>query len=352
MRFLSTNSFILVLIPTILAGCQEAETSLSSARMKKDRGSWNADAPNPSSSVSSQEFPLTIRDSLDRQIKLPREPKRIISIAPKNTELLFAVGAGEQVVGVTSYCNYPPEAQEVDQVGGFSTQSLSIEKIVSLKSDLILAAGSFHDSLIGELERLQIPVVAMGGESISDLFEEIQQVGRITGHARQAERLVRSLRKEIDGVKATAQTIPKKERVTVFYQVWEEPLSAAGPRSCVGELIEICGGVNVFEEESRPYTPISEEVLFDRNPQVILAPRAHDVPVTVESIGQKPGWDQLRAVRNNRIHLIGGDLVSRCGPRVVHALKQIAHALYPSHFEKPDAPPTGRSSSKAKGQAP
>ncbi|MFW6171862.1 MAG: ABC transporter substrate-binding protein, partial [Planctomycetota bacterium] len=255
-------------------------------------------------------------------------------------------------VGVTSYCNYPPDARELDRVGGFSTQSLSLEKIVSLKSDLILAASSFHQSLIGELERLQIPVVAMGGESIAGLFKEIQQVGRITGHGEHAERLVRSLRKEIEGVKATARTIPKEDRVTVFYQVWDEPLSAAGPRSFVGELMEICGGVNVFQEESRPYTPVSEEVLFDRNPQVILAPRAHDSPLTVESMGQKPGWDQLRAVQNNRIHLVDGDLVSRCGPRVVDALKQIAHALYPSHFEEPDTFPTGQSFSKAKRRAP
>ncbi|MFW6170164.1 MAG: hypothetical protein ACODAD_06720, partial [Planctomycetota bacterium] len=99
MRVLCTNSLILMLIPTILPGCQEAGTSSPSGRMKKERGSWNAGAPDPSSSVSSQEFPLTVRDSLDRQIKLPREPKRIISIAPKNTELLFAVGAGEHVVG-------------------------------------------------------------------------------------------------------------------------------------------------------------------------------------------------------------------------------------------------------------
>ena len=125
---------------------------------------------------------MTVVDGLDRKVTLPRVPARIVSLAPKNTELLFAIGAGERVVGVTNYCNFPPEARSRKRIGGFSSKSQSLEKIVALKPDLVVAAGELQWPSITELERLGVPVASLGAESLAGLYRELDLLGRLTGH--------------------------------------------------------------------------------------------------------------------------------------------------------------------------
>ena len=127
----------------------------------------------------------------------------------------------------------------------------------------------------------------------------------------------------------TARTLKPEQRVTVFYHVWSEPLTAAGAGSYIGELIQMCGGINIVSDAKERYPHISQEVLFARNPEVILAPTTEAEPVTVEWLRTRPGWNNLRAVRNNRIYLIDGDLISRCGPRLVDALEVMAKRFTP-----------------------
>jgi iron complex transport system substrate-binding protein len=234
-------------------------------------------------------------------VVLPRAPQRIVSLAPKNTELLFAIGAGAQVVGVTSQCNYPPEALNRERVGVFSGKNLSLEKIVSLEPDLILSAGEFHRAVVDELERLGLVVAAMGADSLTELYDEIQLMGRMTGHEDQSADLVDRMRDRVERVRESTRHISSAQRLTVYYQVWDD--------------------------RAARYPQISEEALLQLNPDVILAPTSHGAPVSLEDFRNKPGWRDLRAVINNRIHLIDGDSVSRCGPRLVDALEVMAEAL-------------------------
>ncbi len=280
-------------------------------------------------------FPRTVIDSLKRKVTIVHRPERIVSLAPKNTEELFAIGAGARVVGVTSYCNYPLEAQQREQIGGFSSKSISLEKVVSLRPDLVVSAGKIHTPIIEELDRLQIPVVALGAESFDELYEDLRTLGTLIGHEQQAIRLVDDMRYRVRAVREVAQTITTSERVSVFYMTWDDPLTAAGPASYAGQMIEICGGINVISDVSARYPQISHEALLDRDPDVIVAATMTTMRWTAESLRTKTGWNDLKALRDGRLHLFDGDAVSRCGPRLVDVLESMAHALYPNRFAPP-----------------
>jgi cobalamin transport system substrate-binding protein len=283
---------------------------------------------------------MTVVDGLGRKVTFPRAPERIVSLAPRNTELLFAIGAGDRVVAVTSFCNYPPEARRRERIGGFSSESQSLEQIVALKPDLVVADDEFQWPVITELERLGVPIVSLGAESLAGLYRELDLLGHLTGHENDAARLTEGMKRRVEQVAATARTIKPEQRVTVLYHVWSEPLMTAGPSSYVGELIAICGGINMVGDAREPYPYISQEVLLARDPEVILAPSVEAEPMTVERLRTRPGWSNLRAVRNNRIYLIDGDLISRCGPRLVDALEIMARALYADRFAAlADRPP-------------
>jgi len=282
---------------------------------------------------------MTVTDSLGRTVTFARPPGRIISIAPKNTELLFAIGAGDQVVGVTSYCNYPSEARTRPQVGGFAAKSLSLEKIVDLKPDLVTTGDEIHGAIIEELDRLGIASLALGGQSFDELYAELTRLGQISGHAAEASRLVDELRGRVDAIVRIVETIPADQRVTVFYQTWDQPLMAAGPASFAGRMIDICGGKNIIHDKDSRYPQISQEILLERNPDVIFGPTMTSSHLDPEKISAQPGWGGIAAVRSKRIYLIDGDLISRCGPRLVDALEIMAHLLYPNHFEKPATRP-------------
>jgi iron complex transport system substrate-binding protein len=271
-------------------------------------------------------------DSLGRQVVIAREPRRIVSLSPACTELLFAVGVGDRVVGVTSLCDYPLQARELDKVGGFTSESLSIEKIVSLRPDLVISAGKIHEAVIARLEQLGVCAAALEAESFDELYRAIETLGRLTGREQPAAELVRSIERRVANVERIAVQIPSHRRLTVFYQVWDEPLLAAGPESFVGRLIELSGGLNVVSDVSMPYPEISVEVLVERDPQVILMPSHHGAEAMLRELTTKAGWSQVRAVRDRRAHLIDGDCVSRFGPRIVDALEEIAAAIYPGDF--------------------
>src|SRR5271157_2643014 len=282
----------------ILPGCQKKWGGPSLLGASPDHGESLA-APSP---VSPSGFPMTVVDRLGRKVTLPRAPQRIVSLAPSNTELLFAIGAGDQVVAVTSFCDYPPEAQKRQRIGGFSCESQSLEQIVALNPDLVVAAGDLQWPVISQLERLHVPIVSLEAGSLADLYRELDMLGRLTGRENETARLTRAMQRRIERVAATARTIPPEQRVTVFYHVWSEPLMTAGPGSIIAELIAICGGVNIVRDSSQRYPQISQEVLLARDPEVILAPSYGAEPMTIERLRARPGWSNLRAVRNNRIY--------------------------------------------------
>ena len=277
--------------------------------------------------------PLSITDSLGRQVTLAELPERVVSLAPSLTEILFAVGAGDQVVGVTEYCNYPEEATTLEQIGGFSAKTISVEKIVALKPDLVLAAGGIHQPIIEALENVKVIVVSVDPVNMDQVFRDIEIVGRLTGHKKEAGQVVAEMKQPIEEVVAIVENIPESERLTVFWQIWDEPLMTAGPGTLPGQIIALAGGINIFAELSEDWPTVSVEEVLERNPAVIMGPDSHGDKLTPEIVGGRPGWDQIDAVRNERIYLIQGDIVSRAGPRLAEAVAAVAEALYPDLFK-------------------
>jgi len=286
--------------------------------------------------ILSSQFPITIKDDLGRQVTLKAEPTRIVSVSPSHTEILFALGLGKRVVGVTTYCNYPEEARSKEKIGGFSTPSL--EKIVALQPDLVLISNDKQQTLIQGLENSNISVLAFSPQSIDETFTTIRLIGQATGANDAARVLNASLKKRTDAVIAKVRTIPKEQRLRVYYELWYEPLMSAGPATLISDLIEKAGGKSITVDAGENYPEISEEVILNRDPQVMLHTYGHgkkDMPDTLQ-IEQRPGWGGIAFVKTDRIYSLNADLVDRSGPRVADALELIAKLLYPDLFaEKP-----------------
>jgi iron complex transport system substrate-binding protein len=278
-------------------------------------------------------FPFTLTDDLGREVTISALPQRIVSLAPSNTEVLFAVGAGDQVVGVTEYCNYPPEVQNLEQVGGFSAKTISVEKIVALEPDLVLSVGEIQQPVIEALEQVNITVVALDPDTFDDVYASVGLVGRLSGHEEEAAQVMVEMKDLVAFVTERIATIPQEERLRVYWEVFDEPRMTAGPSTFQGQLIELAGGINIFADVTENYPQINDEEVIERNPAVIMGADTMGDKLTIDRVAQRSGWDQVDAVQNGRIHLFDGDMVSRAGPRLVQVLEAMAKALYPDKFE-------------------
>lgn len=281
---------------------------------------------------------VVIEDRLQRKVEFARPPQRIVSLSPATTELLFALGLGESLVGVTEHCNYPPAAQQITRVGAGTLEGISREMIVSVEPDLILCKSDNHQPLVETFEKLNIPIMAIGPESLEELFQEAQWLGKICDREEAAAALVQSMQSRLALIRkaVTARTSDQKP-MRVFYEVWDEPLMAAGPGSFIDELLRLAGLENVVSDTSRRYPRVSAEVIVQRNPEVILAPTTHFEKVDISTFAKRPGWAEVAAVRDEKIFLIDGDRVSRCGPRLLDALEQIVVSVYPGIVLEPTA---------------
>ena len=279
------------------------------------------------------EFPLTVTDDLGRNVTINREPQSIISLAPSNTEILFALGLGDRVIAVSEYCNYPLEAQNKAKVGGFST--VNIEKVVSLKPDLVLAAGGVQEAVVGELERLGLTVIALNAKSIEEVFENIRLVGKVVAQLETARELTTNLEQRIRAVTDKTKDLPDSQRPTIFYEVQYDPLMTAGPGTFIDDLIHLAGGVNIASDAVAKYPVYNLEILVERNPEVIIISVGHgSIEASVEGVKSRGRWQIIDAVKNDRVYGINADLVSRPGPRIVDALEEMARFIHPELFKK------------------
>jgi len=265
-------------------------------------------------------------DDLGRLVAIEGTPQRIISLAPSNTEILFALGLGDEVVGVTDWCDYPPEALEKEKVGGYDTPD--IEKIVSLTPDLILVAYGTPIDVINTLDGLGLTVFGIKSTDLDDVLNDIRTVGEITDKEVEAAALTSEMAVRIQAV--TDQTEELEERPRVFYIVWHDPLWTAGSETFIHELIEKGGGVNICQNITG-YTTISIEEVVARNPEVIIASElSYDWAINETSL------NSTDARQNNRIYQGDDDLVQRPGPRLVEGLEWFAYFIHPEIFEEPE----------------
>jgi iron complex transport system substrate-binding protein len=265
---------------------------------------------------------VTVTDDLHREVTLPAPAQRIVSLAPSITESLFAIGAGAQVVGVTDYCNYPPEAKLRRHVGGMTTPS--IETIVALRPDLILVSmeGNLREDFT-LLTGLGVPVAVTNPRSIEGIYASLSILGRLTGRADSAGHLIIRLR---DRQHAIIQTVPARAP-KVLLLVSLQPLIAAGDRTFINELLKLAGARNIAAGLQLTYPTLNREAVIKDDPDVIFV--MSDVLSTPDALVQMyPEWQRLSAVRHGRIHRIDADIVSRPGPRAVDGLQILSSLIH------------------------
>jgi len=251
---------------------------------------------------------ITITDDLGREVTIEKIPQRIISLSPSNTEILFALGLGDKVVGVTDVCNYPPEAKEKEKIGGYSNPSL--EKIIDLKPDLILAAFGNPGKLIEQLENLNLIVVGLNPKTIEDIFGSIELVGKITDEEKKASELVKNLRERVERVTFITKNLTSEQKPGVLYVVWYKPLWTAGSGTFIDELIQKAGGVNIAGDLSG-WPKISLETVIEKDPRIIIVGESADQPGLLKTVKDESVLAETDAFKNNQIYAIDTDIVSR-----------------------------------------
>lgn len=258
-------------------------------------------------------------------------PQRIISLAPSNTEILFALGLEDRIVGVTTYCDYPPQASEKAKIGGYSTPD--IEKILSLDPDLVVAANIHKDAVVPELERRGLRVIVISPRTVEEALTAMAEIGEVTGQRDEAWRLTSEIRSRIKSVADRLAALAPEQRPKVFYITWHDPLWTLGSDTLTGEIVALAGGVNVFADARGDFQTDLEAVLA-RNPHVILASTGHG------SAGDSPySWaisenklEGTEARRNGRVYEVDANVMTRPGPRIAEAVETLARLIHPEEF--------------------
>ncbi len=275
-------------------------------------------------------FPVEIEDDFGNKITIEEEPTKIVSLNPSSTEMLFALGLGDKVVGVSSNCNYPEEATTKEVVGDY--EGTNLERIVELDPDLVLLYGQSNEEESKILTNTGISVLSFMGESIDEVVANIKIIGKATGQNEQADEFTADMLAKKDEI---LEMVKGQDKVKVFYEIWHDPLMGAGKGSFMDELIMLSGAKNIAEDADGDYPQYDLEQLIERDTDVYLTSQAMG-EITIESIKARPGYDVLTAIKDDRVHLFKGteaDIVSRPGPRIIDALELVAKAIYPDAFK-------------------
>ncbi len=251
---------------------------------------------------------------------------RYISLAPSTTEILFALGLDKEIVGVSTFCDYPPQARHKRKVGSFS--SPSIETILYLRPDYIFCTGLEQAPAIEVLRRLGLAVFVCDPAGTKELFDSIAQIAMIVGRETEGKELINKMRSEIMTVARKSENIPDETKLRVFIEIWHEPLMTAGKGSFVDELIGLAGGINIAHNTIRPYSNYSAEMVIKSNPQVIILTYM-DKESPLKLVENRFGWKGIEAIRKRRVfNDISSSLLLRPGPRVGEGLKAVYEKLY------------------------
>lgn len=263
-------------------------------------------------------YPMKIKDARGKMITIKAKPIRIVSLTPSNTEILYALGVGNRVVGVTKYCNYPAAAAKKPKIGDMT---INAEAVVALKPDLVVAHAFVNDTAIAQLEKLGLTVFTIDPKTLDQTERDIRTLGKITDRAAAASSIVSKMQKKISAVKSRCA---KKKSKKVLVVIQSNPLWAAGPKTFVDEMINIAHSNNVAKDAKPGFVTFSKELAISRNPDVIIVGLKQDIHFFLTD----PTWKMTSAAKNKRVYMIDNDLLVRPGPRLADGLEKLAKVLY------------------------
>ena len=265
---------------------------------------------------------ITVEDDAGQSITLPLPAKRIISLAPHLTEQLFAIGAGDKIVGAVDYSDYPEAAREIPRVGGYSR--LDLERILALKPDLVVAWQSGNDArAIQRLQNLGLVIYVSEPRHLPDIAKSMERLGALAGVPERGAQQAEAFRLRLDALRRQFQDEVKR---TVFYQIWNQPLMTVSGQHLINDVISLCGGRNIFAELDALTPTVSVEAVLAADPEVIVVSGMG--AVRPEWLDEWKRWPQLSAVKNSQLFVIDPNIIQRATPRLLLGAEQMCRFLH------------------------
>ena len=268
------------------------------------------------------EAAVSAMDDSKREITLDKPAQRIISLAPHATELLFAVGAGAQIVGVSEYSDYPEQAKKILSVG--NVFALDLERLISLKPDLVVVWGTGNAKLLtNKLRENHVTVFESEPHDFETIATSMERLATLTGKVAKGKEAAASFRTRLETLRHTYQLKPGQKTVNVFFQIWQKPLMTLNDQHLVSSAIQLCGGKNIFGKLKEISPTVSLEAVLSLNPQAIVATSGEKQDVLSEWLQ----FPRLFAVNKNNLFIIDGNWINRSGPRILDGVESLCKNL-------------------------
>ncbi len=289
-------------------------------------------APVKTEPVKVEAFPVTITDGANQKVTIPKQPTKIVSLIPSNTEIVYALGVGKNIIGVTNYDNYPEDVKTKEKIGDLK---VNVEKVISLAPDLVLATSSMGTGgkVLDQIRAANIPVVVVEeAKSFDKVYHSIEVIGTVVGTKDQATNLVKEMKQKLTNIVEKAKT-NSGEPAKVWVEVSPAPeLYTAGKGTFINEMLSLVGAKNVAANlDGWPLVTEEDAVRF--NPDVIITTYGDYVKDSEKQVMARPAWKDVPAVKNKRVTYVNADLMTRPGPRLVDGVEQLAKVIYPDVFK-------------------
>lgn len=277
-----------------------------------------------------EQFPVTVTDGVGEEFTIDEEPETIVSVMPSNTEIAYALGLEEKMVGGSDFDDYPEAAADLEKVGG---TELNIEKIVDLDPDLVLALPSNGEG-IEQMEEVGLPVLVVNdATNFDEVYESIEMIGEVTGASEQSEEIIDEMQEGLATLEEKATTIDEDDMKQVYVEISPEPeIFTTGSGTFQDDMLSLIQAENIFGDEEG-WLEISEEAVIEEDPDVIILTYDYEEDAE-EQLMKRDGWNEVTAVEEESVYVVDEDLVSRPGPRLVEGVETLAKAIYPDVFEE------------------
>lgn len=323
-------SLVFVLAMVLLAGCGSKETPADQP-VPETPDTEATDQTEAEGTEGAQAFPVTFTDDVGREVTIEKEPETLISIQTSNTEILYALGVGDRLIGVSDYCNYPPEALEVQKVGG---QDMDAELVMTLLPDVAFVTQYHFDNhaeILKQFEEVGITVVVTGSAtSFDDAYATMEMIATATGTTEKADEIIQDMKDRRAALEEKAKEITDKKKVWV--EVAPAPdIFTTGKNTFMHEMLETINATNAAEDQDG-WVKLTEEEIVQLNPDVIITTYGYYVDNPAEGVLARDGWAEVNAIKNKQVFDVDSDTVTRPGPRLIEGVEQLAKLIYPEVF--------------------
>ncbi|MFJ7726870.1 ABC transporter substrate-binding protein [Neobacillus sp. NPDC097160] len=327
-----TLLFALFLAMGLLTACGGTNTAKQAAATSQEKGQSANDSVKDNLPEETS-YPFTFKDATDVEITINKKPERIVSLLPSNTEIAFALGLGDEIIGVSDYDTYPKEVEGKERVGG---QEFNVEKILSLKPDLVLADSTMIGAAGGRIDQLRdagiTVAVIPASDSFAEVYDTIRLIAQATGTKEKADAIINQMRTKVAEIVAKVSHIQEKEQPIVWLEI-DPTLWTAGKGTFMNEMIEMLHAKNVAGDMDG-WLQLTEEKVIPLNPEVIITTYGYYIDNPAEQVYIRTAWKDVTAVKEKRVYDVNSEIVNRPGPRLAEGLEEFAKAIYPEIYSK------------------